>query len=512
MYLNNTLFRTAQLWPERIATLDERRHFTWAQTLDRTRRLAASLMELAPRGDQRIALLGLNSLEYVELTLATPLTGRPMMTMNYRLAFEELVQLFAKCPCAVLCFDAHQAEMVARLHERLDCAFVYWGPEADRPGFALAYEDLIMHGHPCEPVVVGPEDIWAIIPSGGTTGLPKCVALSHGAMAATVQTTSIVVNVGPEPRILHVAPLFHLAGFTGSYAMTSSGGCHCFLPVFSVDGLLQNLSRYRCTMTNLVPTMITWLVAREDLDQYDLSQLRNITYGSSPISPSTLTRLLELLPEVRLNQFYGQTEACGALTCLLPEDHTLVGLDAPRLRSTGRAAPGVQLEILDGDGQPAPRGRAGEICARTAGLFDGYVGHPELSAEAVRDGWLHTGDIGVMDTDGYVYVTDRLKDMIVTGGENVSAGEVEDVIAQHPGVIQVAVVAEPDPVWGERVHAFVVAKSQDVTEDDLVALCRSQLASYKIPRAMTIGARPLPISGAGKVRKDLLRAALRSAG
>ena len=511
MYLNNLLFRTAQLWPERTATLDDVRRFSWAQTLGRTRHLAASLVELAPQRDQRIALLGLNSLEYVELTLATPLTGRPMMPMNHRLAFEELVQLFTTCPCAVLCFDASQAAMVERLHEHLDCRFVYWGPPSRRPMFALDYEDLITQGRAGEPVEADPRDVWAIVPSGGTTGLPKCVALSHAAMANTVQTACIVMDPGPEPRILHVAPLFHLAGFTGSYAMTVSGGSHCFLPAFSVDGLLEGLSRHQCTMTNLVPTMINWLVVQDDLARYDLSRLRNIAYGASPISAATLNRLLELLPGVRLNQFYGQTEACGALTCLLPQDHAPGEAGASRLRSAGRAAPGVRLEIMDDDGRPMARGLAGEICARTEGLFDGYVGHPRQSAEAMRDGWLRTGDIGVMDADGYLFVTDRLKDMIVTGGENVSAGEVEDVIAQHPGVIQVAVVAEPDPVWGERVHAFVVARTPDVTKASLDALCRSRLATYKAPRAVTIGPDALPVSGAGKIRKDLLRASLRAA-
>ena len=510
MYLNNTLFRTAQLWPDRLAIDTTERQATWSETLIRVRRLADALTTLTRGPAGRIALLGLNSAEYVELTLAVPLTRRPLVTMNYRLTFPEQLHMLSECPCDVICFDSAMRDTAAALRAAVDAKFVFWGPEADRPGYARAYEELVCSGLPVDPVPLSPSDVWAVVPSGGTTGMPKSVELSHGAMAFNVASTLQVLDLGPDPRGLHVAPLFHLAGFACSYALTGTGGTHAFLPSFSVPALLEGLERHRSTVTNLVPTMINWLVASDDIRRHDLSALRNILYGASSISPATLRKLLALFPAIRLNQFYGQTEASGALACLLPEDHRADDARARRLRSAGRPLRGVHVELLDVDGVAVPRGDSGEICARTDALFNRYVGQPVATAEAKRGDWLHTGDVGYMDPDGFLYVTDRLKDMIVTGGENVSASEVENVIAQHPAVVQVAVVAEPDPMWGERVHAFVVtASGVPITPDEIEAHCRKLLASYKLPRGITLRTEPLPLSGAGKVRKDLLRLALR---
>lgn len=507
MFLNNIPFRTAQLWPNNRAIDTGRRTATWAETLDRTRRLASSLAALAPDPADRIALLGVNGAEYLELTLAVPLTGRPMMTMNYRLSAEELLHTLTECPCRVLCFDAAMSAAVAKLRPRIDCTFVFWGDEPERPGFAQAYERLVAEGAPIDPPsALSPGDVWAVVPSGGTTGLPKAIELSYGAMAFTAAATQGVVDLGPAPRGLHVSPMFHLAGLTISYAVTGNGGTHAFLPAFSVDGLLAALSHHRSTVTNLVPTMISWLVARSDLDRYDLSALRNMFYGASAISLPTLRKLRELFPSVALTQFYGQTEACGALACLVAADHSLDPALSHRLRSAGRPLPGIRVEVTDAEGRPQPPGQPGEICARTDALFRRYVGHDAQTAAALRDGWLRTGDVGYLDEDGFLYVTDRLKDMIVTGGENVSASEVEDVLAQHPRVIQVAVVAAPDELWGEHVHAYVVvAPEAPVGEAELDALCRGRLALFKIPRGYTIGHEPLPQSGAGKVSKVQLR-------
>ena len=507
MYLNNTLFRTAQLWPERLAIDTETRQATWRETLDRVRRLASSLAELCAEPEDRIGILALNSAEYVELTLAIPLTGHPMVTMNYRLSHEELLQMLRDCPVRVLAFDAAMAETVAALRPHLDCRFLFMGPASGAPAFAEPFEALVQRGHPIDPPLLAPSDIWAIVPSGGTTGVPKAIALSHGAMAFTIAATVKALDLGPEPRCLHVSPLFHLAGFTANYAITANGGTHAFLPQFSVDGLLTSLARHRSTMTNLVPTMISWLVAREDLADYDLSALRTITYGAAAINLPTLRKLVELFPHIRLTQFYGQTEACGALSCLLADDHGLEPGIAHRLRSAGRPLPGVRVEIMDPDGRILPRNEAGEICAMTDALFSRYVGYEDLTRGAVRAGWLRTGDIGYLDDDGFLYVTDRLKDMIVTGGENVSASEVENVLATHPDVVQVAVVAAPDDVWGEKVHAFVVVGGTSaVLEADLDQLCRARLATYKIPRSYTLQTEPLPLTGAGKIMKTTLRA------
>jgi long-chain acyl-CoA synthetase len=255
--------------------------------------------------------------------------------------------------------------------------------------------------------------------------------------------------------------------------------------------------------------MIGWLVNRPDLDHFDLSSLRYMGYGASAVPEPVIRRALELFPQLTFNQFYGQTEAGGGAVTLRAHQHSLDPSLSHRLRSAGQPINGARVEIQDEGGAEVPRGTWGEICIRSDGLFSGYLNNPERTAQALRDGWLHTGDVGFMDEDGFVYVTDRLKDMIVTGGENVSSSEVEDVILQHPAVASAAVVACPDSDWGERVHAVVVLREgAEVTESEIIDFCRGRIANYKRPKSVSLQREPLPMSAVGKVRKDLLRSRL----
>jgi len=284
------------------------------------------------------------------------------------------------------------------------------------------------------------------------------------------------------------------------FAAPAFGASQITIPKFSAQTFCETVERERVTHTVLVPTMINLVTQFPDARKYDLSSLQVLAYGGSPMAPELVHRTRELLPNVKLIQVYGLSET-GFLTGLQDQEHT-----EDKLMSCGRPCPGVDLRVTDTSGKQVEPGQAGELIVRGANVMRGYWNNPEETAEAFRDGFFRTGDIGHQDTAGYFYILDRLKDMIVTGGENVYSGEVEAVIYGHPAVREVAVFGVPDPQWGELVMACVVLKPDaTLTSDDLIAFCRRSLASYKLPRRVEISETDLPKSGSGKVLKKTLR-------
>jgi long-chain acyl-CoA synthetase len=252
--------------------------------------------------------------------------------------------------------------------------------------------------------------------------------------------------------------------------------------------------------------MINMLVNHPDIGRFELSSLRHLAYGGSPMPEAVIRKTLEVLPHVRLTQAYGQSEASPCLTINPHEYHAFSGPRAGKVRSAGRAVYGIQLRILDIDGNEVERGKVGEICARGDIVMLGYWNKPQQSAEALRGGWLHTGDLGTMDEEGFVFVVDRLKDMIITGGENVYSVEVEQAIYQHPAVAECAVIGIPDDTWGEAIHAVVrLREGRSIAAHDLIGHCHDLIAGYKCPRSIEFRTLPLPVSGAGKILKSELR-------
>ena len=299
---------------------------------------------------------------------------------------------------------------------------------------------------------------------------------------------------------LHAAPMFHIADFPAMFAAPAVGASQFTITKFNPQSFCETVERERVSHTVLVPTIINLLTQFPDAGKYDLSSLEVVAYGGSPMAPELIERTRKLLPHVKLVQVYGLSET-GFLTGLQDHEHT-----QDRLLSCGRPSVGIDLQVTDESGKQVEVGKAGELLARGANIMRGYWNSPEETELAFRNGSFRTGDIGYQDSQGYFYILDRLKDMIVTGGENVYSGEVEAAIYEHPAVREAAVFGIPDPKWGELVMACVVPKpGMALTEDELVAHCRQSLASYKIPRRVEFQDTDLPKSGSGKILKRVLR-------
>ena len=326
------------------------------------------------------------------------------------------------------------------------------------PTGLLSYEGLVAEGPAVEDAGIGGDEVYGLFYTGGTTAASKGVMLTHDNIVLNAYNRQTVFAVEREVY-LHAAPMFHLADSANTFAVTLFGGTHAFIPAFDVTKTLEAIQAYRITSTVLVPTMINAVVNSPQIGGYDLSSLRSILYGASPIAPTLMEQALKTLG-CELVQGYGMTETAPLLTVLPAQDHVVGGDErsARRLRSAGLPLPNIDLRILDPEDRPVPRGAVGEICARGPVVMRSYWRKPEATAEALRGGFMHTGDLGYMDGDGYVYLVDRAKDMIVSGGENVYSVEVEAALYAHPAVLEAAVFGIPHTEWGEQVHAVVVLK------------------------------------------------------
>jgi acyl-CoA synthetase (AMP-forming)/AMP-acid ligase II len=365
----------------------------------------------------------------------------------------------------------------------------------------LAFEELVAAAEPVEDVRRGGSEHAAVCYTGGTTGRSKGVVLSHDNLMTAIMGGLGVEHWDDEGVYLHAAPMFHLADLGMWATAVVLGVRHVMIPAFDPVAVLTAVREHGVTELLLVPTMLQLVVDHPEVDGFDLSGVRHVVYGASPMSDALLARARKALPNAGFLQAYGMTELAPTATYLTPRDH-----DHPvRRRSVGRAAPHAEVRVVGPDDVELPRGEVGEIVVRGGNVMLGYWQQPEATAQALRGGWMHTGDAGSMDDEGYVFLSDRIKDMIITGGENVYSVEVENVLCRHPSVATAAVIGVPDDVYGERVHAVVVPTAgQTVTLDELRAFCADRIAGYKTPRSLEV-VDALPISAAGKVLKRELR-------
>src|ERR1700746_3148350 len=451
---------------------------------ERVRNMAAALAAKGFSAGDRLALLLPNSPDYIELVYACSWLGVTAVPINARLSAAEINQVL---------LDAKPRGLVRHSSLPKPAAQLPWQ-------LVLDEQPLDVRNDSCPDPVYDPEAILALIYTSGTTGRPKGVMVTHANILANLDHFNYWMAYREGSVYLHAAPIFHIADFPAMFAAPAFGARQVTIPKFTPQGFCELIQRERVTHTVLVPTMLNLLTQMPEGKPYDLSSLEVLAYGGSPMAPELVQRVRKLLPDVKLLQCYGLSET-GFLTGLRDREHV-----NSKLLSCGRPCPGIDLRVEDETGKEVEVGQHGELVVRGANVMRGYWNDPKNTPLAFRHGMFRTGDIGYQDSDGYFYILDRLKDMIVTGGENVYSGEVEAVIYMHPAVREVAVFGIPDPKWGEIVKAWVVLKpGKTLTADELIAYCRRSLANYKIPRSIEFSETELPKSGSGKILKRVLR-------
>ncbi len=501
------LRRAAQINGNGIATVCGDRRQNWATFAHRAARLAGGLAGLGFKPGDRIGILALNCDRYLESFFGLAQGGFVFVPINTRLAPPEIVFWLADSGCAGLLVDDAFVPVLTRvLPETPDLRHAIYIGDGPTPDGHVSYEGLIAGAQAAGDAGRGDSDMAGIFYTGGTTGRSKGVMLSHDNILSNAHNMAIAAPFRENTCYIHAAPMFHLADGAMTFIVTANGGSHVFLPRFDPAAFLRMVEEHRVTTALIVPTMINMLVHHPDVVQRDISSLEDLLYGASPMPEAVIMRAMEVMPKVRFTQAYGQSEASPLMTLMPPESLWMDGALSKRIKSAGRGVLDCEIKIMDENDREVPPGTVGEICGRGKMVMLGYWKQPDLTAHTLRNGWLHTGDGGYMDDDGFVYIVDRVKDMIVSGGENVYSAEVEEALYAHPSVAECAVIGVPDDTWGERVHAIVRFKpDMTATEGELIASCQTRIAHYKCPRSVIIQHDPLPLSGAGKILKSELR-------
>jgi len=461
--------------------------FTHGELFERAQRLVGALRAMGLEHGDRVAVIGPNCHRYLELYLAVPAGGFVLVPLNARHAELELRYALADSGARVL-FGSEQCRGLADAVERF----------VELPG---GYDEVLAAAEAAPWAEVQEHDLAGLFYTGGTTGAAKGVMLSHGNLIANAYHFMACWPFTPSTRWLVVAPMYHAAGTIAVLSTLWAGGRQIVLPAFDAAAVLDIIEREAITATLVVPTMMAALADEQERRPRDVSSLKWLSHGSSPVGTSVLRRTRDAFPEASLLHVYGTTETAPILT-LLPDEQEL--LDTPQAYSCGRSAIGVELEIIDVFRKALPPHVIGEVRVRGANIARGYWNKPEETERAFGGGWYLTGDLGYLDEQGHLFLVDRAKDMIVTGGENVYSIEVEEVLYSHPLVREVAVFGVPDDRWGEAVHA-VVLSSGALAEEELIVHCRPRIAGYKIPKRIEFSSEPLPKSAAGKILKRELR-------
>jgi long-chain acyl-CoA synthetase len=486
------LRRGALVGGERTAVVCGDVRLTHAQLAARTRRLGAALthgLGLAP-GD-RVAVLGANCHRYLELYLGIPAAGLVIVPVNARHALPEIRYALEDSGVRVL-FADRPIEGIDDLAVRV-------------VDMGEGYETLLAAADDVPwPDERGDGDLAGIFYTGGTTGSPKGVMLTHGNLVANAFAFMACWPFTRETSWLVVAPLFHAAGTIGALATVWAGGEHVVLGPFDAGRFLDVVEAEGVTATLVVPAMMQALAAEQAQRPRDVSSLRWLSHGSAPAATELLRRTHEAFPHADLMHIYGATETSPIVTLMPGEQHLL---DGPRASSCGQGAVGVEVRTFDvSEGRVCAVGEVGEVQVRGENVTSGYWGKPAETADALHDGWYQTGDLGYLDDEGFLFLVDRSKDMIVTGGENVYSAEVEEALYRHPAVAEAAVIAIPHERWGEAVHAVVtLAPGATLTPEALTAHCSALIAGYKVPKSVDLRSEPLPRTAVGKILKRDLR-------
>ncbi len=494
----------------RPAMLDAARTYTWSEFGDRVARAAGALHALGVAAGGRFAVLARNGFRFEELKWAGFWLGAVPVPINWRLAPAEIAMMLDDAGAAALLVETHFRSVLD--HEAMRA----WKGRAtvigDIAGPGVGeYEGMIARATPPAPADPAPGDDAMLIYTGGTTGRSKGVRITHENIVSNGVAFGLAIGARREQTYLHAAPMFHSADLL-SMGWFLQGAAQCFLPAFSPPAFLEAIERFRVGAVVTVPTMLIATVSHPDLRKYDLSSLATLIYGAAPMAIEWIERVAAAFPAVNFSNSYGLTETAPDLTVFDPVEFRAAirkavetGDRAGPLSSVGRPNVLNEIRIVRPDGSEAKPGESGELLARGPNIMKGYWNRPEETAAALRDGWLHTGDVARIDDEGYVYLLDRLKDLVITGGENVYSSEVEAVLHRHPDVAEAVIIGVPDERLGETVMAVIVPKpGRAPNEEALTRHCRESLGGYKIPRRFAF-VENFPRSAMGKILKTELR-------
>ncbi len=508
IFVGDVLEHAVALYGDQPAIADGDTRYTYREAAERVKRFAAGLLKLGIKPGAHIGILANNSHRYWETYFAVHYSGTPLAPLNTRLTAKELEFIMKDGEIRALIIGPEFLELLEKFRAALpDLQHVIVLADQAPEGM-LTYESVLASAEPLQKAARDwhEDDMINLCYTGGTTGLPKGVMLSQRNVVSNAQHAVMTAGYREGDRWLHVAPMFHLADAWACYSISMVGGLHAFIPGFVPDLFLDAIQREEITVTLLVPTMINFVVNYPDVGNYRLSSLRLVLFGASPMPVDRLKAAVKLFGPV-FAQAYGMTETSPLLTAQKLE---WMDYDSPegleRLASCGREIVGVRVRVVDENDNDVAPGDVGEIIAQGPNIMLGYWNRPEETAAALRNGWMHTGDVARIDEQGFIFIVDRAKDMIISGGENIFSTEVENALYEHPAVLEVAVIGIPSEQWGEAVHAVVVLRPDtEATEQQLIDHCHELIAGYKCPKSVTLSEQPLPKSGPGKILKTDIR-------
>lgn len=504
--LRDLVDRNAYLHGDDLHSIFGERRMTFRQYRERACRLAGAMHALGARSQDRIAFLAMNCLECLEVYGACEVAPYIVVPVNFRLAPPEIVGVLRDSAPRALVFEQQYAAVIDSLRAQLPGIEHYVMIGDAPPCWASGYEEVLASGTADGPPLrPEPSDVHAVMYTSGTTGRPKGAMITHASMVSMSEAWALELGADLGDKILLPMPFFHIGARSQGAAMTFRGGAMFVHRSFDARATATAVESERITHLHLAPTLVQAMLDLPEIDRYDLSSLRTVMYAAAPMSQETLKRAMKRFGPVLINA-YGQTEGTGLVLRKLYHRTEGAPQDLARVISVGQAILDTRVRIVDDQDAEVPSGIIGEICLQAPHNMVGYWNNSVATIEALRGGWLHTGDLGWMDAEGFVYLADRKKDVIISGGENVYSREVEEALMAHPAVADVAVIGVPDPKWGETVKAAVVLEpAASCADAELIAFCRTRIAGYKCPKSIDF-VGDLPRLPSGKVSKVTLRA------
>lgn len=507
--LRTVVARNLEYNPEKTALIENQRQYTFREFADRTRSMGNALLDLGLSKRDRVAILSKNSIENAESYFSIPNAGLVLVMLNFRLAPPEILVILKDSGASVLMVSEEYLELIVKLKEDLNFIrhFIFIGDKANTPEGWHHYETLISRADSRVPAVpVFEDDLAILMYTSGTTGAPKGCMGTHANLYHVGRSLTLEMKMDQNDVGIVASPLFHATGEVVLMNDMFSGTPSVIMTIWDTEEFMRLVETYRVTTGMIATPMLLFLVQNPNAGRYDLTSLKKLFFAGAPVTPIVFQQAIEKFGNVFLHLF-GTSETVGQATVLRIEDVTRALAEGKTeiLSSCGRSFTDMQSEVVDENDVPVPPGTIGEIRVRGLGTTLGYWNKEEATREVFRNGWYYPMDLCRVDEQGYIYVVDRKKDMIITGGENVYPAEVENVLYKHPAVGQVAVIGTRDEKWGEAVTALIVKKpDSDAAENDIKSFCKTEIAGYKVPKKVVF-VESLPMSASGKLLKYRLR-------